>query len=134
HFDVAFNETSGQVFKRDLGTPGPAHTLAEEVADEIISEYYSWRGCLNSYAIREWIRAELNDVNATTIKRGVYFISPMHQAVIDQLTAFVRDLPGSSMFHTIPLPDTTAQREMLEAAYAEEATSEIDDLLQEMVK
>lgn len=148
HFDVEFNHTSGLVVKRDL-TPillaeqkVPAlslasqdrHDLAEQVADEIINDYMAWRGCLNSYAIREWLRSELQGVYATSIKRGVYFISADNEPTLDELTRFVNLLPGGSMFHTIPLPDNAKQRKMLEDAYELEAQEEIDNLMSDVVE
>lgn len=148
HFDVEFNHTSGLVVKRDLtpvllqntgaATLTPAeqenHDLALEVADEIISDYNAWRGCLNSYAIREWLRAELQALRATSVKRGVYFVSADQRDALDELVRFVNLLPGQSMFHLIPLVDNAKQREMIKAAYETETQTEIDDLMAELAQ
>lgn len=149
HFDVEFNHTSGLVVKRDL-TPilladrqplthlsavqQERHDLAEEVVDEIISDYNAWRGCLNSYAVREWLRAELQRLMATSVKRGVYFVSADQREALDELVRFVNLLPGKSMFHLIPLVDNAKQREMIEAAYETETQTEIDDLMAEIAQ
>lgn len=128
--DLEFNGVSGLAQWQPRGASSNA--LAVEVAEEVLNEYYSWRGCLNSYAVREWIRAELVLMGATAIKRGVYFVSAAHTEALDQMTSFVAGLPGNSMFHTLPLVDNETQRRMLEAAYEEEAQTEMDNLMVEI--
>lgn len=126
--DVEFNQNSGVVVDRDR--PGvPSEDIADDIAAWIKSEYYAWRGCLNSYAVREWIRAEIRRLNASVIKKGVYFVSADREDALLELTRFVGNLPGDSMFHTLPLVDNTKQRDMLKVAYESEAQKEIDELM-----
>lgn len=108
--------------------------IAIDVARQIQNQFAVEKGCLNSYAIREWIRHRIAALGATIVRPGggVYFTAADHEDTVKKLEAFVESLPGGSSFHYLPLIDTDKQREMLKAAFESESVGEIDALIAEI--
>lgn len=129
--DVQFNRKTSQV-EVDVKVWDP---IAQETADHIKNEFESWKGHLNSYAIREWVRSAIIEMRATHVKPtgGIYFVAAEHEPSLEELESMVDKL-GSSSVHFLPLVDTGKQREMLKAAFESESIGEIDELLAEIGK
>lgn len=127
--DVSFNKkTTAITFTVHKWDP-----IAQDIANEIKAEFYSWRGNLNSYAVREWIRNAIIQMKATHVKPtgGIYFVSDSHESQLEELEKLVANL-GTSSVHYLPLVDTGKQRDMLKAAFESESIGEIDELLAEI--
>lgn len=109
-------------------------TVCEEICKTIVADFWAWRGCLNSYAIREMVRRILLGMGATMVRDGggVYFVSHEHQATLTALETFVSGLPGGSTFHSLPLIDDQKQRDMIRRAYEAESTDAVDRMLGEI--
>lgn len=108
--------------------------ISADMVHEIKSEFYSWQGKLNSYAIRELVRRMVNNLGSTIVRPGggVYFVQSKHKTTVEALESFVASLPGSNAFHSLPLVDDRKQREMVRTAYEAETTGAIDELLGEI--
>jgi len=127
--DVEFNkETSHINFRTHKWDP-----IAQQIANDIKTQFEIWKGHLNSYAVREWVRSAVIGMKATHVKPtgGIYFVSKEHEAELEELEGLVSKL-GSSSVHFLPLVDTGKQREMLKAAFESESIGEIDELLAEI--
>lgn len=127
--DVEFNrKTSSVNINVKVWDP-----IGQETADHIKAEFESWKGHLNSYAVREWVRGAIVQMRATHVKPtgGIYFVAEEHEGSLEELESMVDKL-GTSSVHYLPLVDTGKQREMLKAAFEAESIGEIDELLAEI--
>lgn len=101
---------------------------------EIKREFSTWKGCLNSFAVRELIRRIVLSLNGTLVRPGggVYFVDENQAPTVDKLEELASYLPGSTHVHSLPLVDDKKQREMVRQAFEAEASDEIDAMLQEI--
>ncbi len=100
----------------------------ERILAELEENYLKWRGCLDSYAIREWIRGTFQDMRAVQVKAGVYFLGKEHQSTLDDIERFGLEIPGQVKVRTLPLVDDLKQREMVREAFETEADAAMDAL------
>lgn len=144
-FDISFDRTADHgdlVCKLRPGQRWKNGTTINEIRDQIIDDYYHWRGCLNAWAIREWMRHFIIDENRATIMRpggGVYFLSRDRVSVIESLEALEAPLArylvsdtGTVEIHSLGLLDDRKQRERLRKAYEAETIGAIDEMLVEI--
>lgn len=124
--NVRFDKTLGPVITPVDDAPDDAD--GDRVLGELDANYWKWRGCLDSYAIREWIRNSLLDLQAVQVKAGVYFVHKEHQGVLDQIERFGLEIPGQVKVRTLPLIDDIKQREMVREAFETEADQAMDGL------
>ncbi len=103
-------------------------TEADRVVTELEDDYRKWRGCLDSYAIREWIRNSFCGMQAVQVKAGVYFLRKENQEVLDDIERFGLEIPGKVKVRTLPLVDDLKQREMVREAFESEAEVAMDGL------
>lgn len=131
-FDVTFSRSDGSLQTKSINGGRP---ICQEIAQEIETEYATWRGCVGSYTIREWIRAFVLRLGATRVRPGggVYFLREDHVAKLAALEEFGNRVPnGVIEFHYLPLIDDRRQREMLRRAFESEASEACDQLIGEM--
>jgi len=85
-------------------------------------------------AIRQTIRAELWDMNALTVRSrgGVYFVPVANKKRLDALETWVGALEAD--FHTLPLPDTTKQKNMVLAAFEADVHEQAHEVVQQLNK
>lgn len=142
-FDVVFDRDSGDVVIKGVnGFKFRDNTTPAAIRDEIIDQYYLWRGCLNTYTIREWVRRIIMKMGATMVRPGggVYFVREAHVPQVDAFEALADDMvdyllsdhDGSLEFHSLPLIDDRKQREMVQRAFEAESVDAIDSLLTEI--
>ena len=109
--------------------------FGNKICQEIVSDFQSWQGCLNSQSIREMIRRALLRFGATKVRDGggVYFVSNSQTSNLNSLELFVNeDLGGNSNFHSLPLVDDNKQRDMIRRAFEAETTEAVDAILAEI--
>lgn len=121
--DVRFDPTSGI-----KSTVTSQDADGERVLAALEADFIKWQGCLDSYAIREWIRGSLVDLRAVQVKSGVYFVAKEHQDTLDQIERFGLELPGQVRVRTLPLVDDLKQRAMVQEAFESEADQAMDAL------
>lgn len=138
-FDVVFDrDTADLVFKSLKDFRFRNNSTPADIRDEILDQYYMWRGCLNAYAIREWIRNFIMHLGATMVRPGggVYFLREAHETSIENLETIGVELSeysqGKVEFHSLPLIDDTKQREMVQRAFEAETVDAIDELIGEI--
>lgn len=131
--DVTYKRATGDISGTFLHTADP---VFPELVTELQTEFQKWRGHLNSYAIREWIREYLQDLGATSVRPrgGLYFVKEALADRVVGLEKLVSVMPGSCEFHTLPLIDEDKQRDMLRKAFEAETIGAIDDMLVEMAE
>lgn len=143
-FDITFDRsTADLIFKGRGGHRITKGSVSEQIRDEITDLYYLWRGCLNAYAIREWMRHLIIDANATIMRPGggVYFLPQAQIPVIESLEALEEDLAkhlvsesGQVEIHSLPLLDDRKQRERVQKAFEAETVGAIDEMLVEIAE
>lgn len=135
---LKFDEVVDIIFDRKTGDLGAnflrTDPVAEQMVDEVRNAYAAWRGSLNSWACREWIRQYVVNLGSVRVRPsgGLYFLKEAHAGKLDALQQFVDSLPGSCEFHSLPLLDDRRQREFVQRAFEAESTGAVDELLVEM--
>lgn len=135
--DIEFNKATSAIHVREVNDPtsgtvaniSVSYPTVEDITKQIRDEFLAWKGMLNSYAIREFIRRMVLGFGATCVRDGVYFLPEDKASEIDALETFVNSLPGGATFHSMPLIDDTKQREMVKRAFQAETSDSIDALM-----
>ncbi len=140
--DITFHRTTSKIEVTPIATDCSSYDfgLAAEVGDG----FDKWKGCLNAYAIREWMRAHIySRCLATKVKPGggVYFVQ---QAFVDNvhalerigeaLSAYVEHAGGEVEFHSLPLLDDLKQRGMVQKYFEAETVDAVDAMMVEITK
>lgn len=140
--DVTFNRGTSKITIDPIAADVSGYDIS--LADEISSGFDTWRGCLNAYALREWMRAHIySRCLATKVKPGggVYFVQ---QAFVDNvealerigvaLQAYLVEAHGEVEFHSLPLLDDRKQREMVQKYFEAETVDAVDAMMAEITK
>lgn len=139
--DIDFNKDTSAITIREVNDPiagystssvDVTHPTAAIITKNIRDEFIAWRGMLNSYAIREFIRKMVCSWGATCVRDGVYFLPEDKAAEVESMETFVNNLPGDAMFHSMPLVDDRKQREMIKRAFQAETSDAIDQMMVEI--
>lgn len=113
-------------------------TEAYEMGLEIAQGFALWRGCMNLYGVREWVRAFIMNRGATMVRKGggVYFLAEEHVVKLEALEEFAGLINtndcGTVEFHSLPLLDDGKQRDMVRRAFEAETSDAIDAMLVEV--
>jgi hypothetical protein len=105
---------------------------AESITLWIQSDYVRQRDCLDSFGVRQWTSKFIYRLGAVRVREGVYFVKTEHNPKVEALETFLHSIPGSVIFHTLPLLDDLKQRDMLRNAFESEVAEEIDTLIGEI--
>lgn len=91
---------------------------------------------IDAQVIRRMIREQLEIMGAIAIRKqgSVYFVPMKEKERTLALEKFCQNMGVGSVFHSIPLPDTTKQREMIHAAFEEEVHQEAAQAITELRK
>lgn len=123
--DLDFHRKNSEIVVSDHS---PAASLnyptAVHIATSVKSEFLKWRGKLNSYAIREFVRKLLLSWSATCVRDGMYFLPESKAGDLDGLDGFANSIAGVD-FHSMPLVDNARQREMVRKAFQSETVEQI---------
>ena len=89
---------------------------------------------LDAQVIRLMIRKQLESMGAISVrKQGSIYFTPMSaKDSTVALETFCERLGNGSVFHALPLVDTTKQREMITAAFEEEVHDEATQIIAEL--
>lgn len=109
----------------DTGDPGEQQAWA--LAMEARSQFFAWRGHLNSDAIRRFINRVIVGSQATILKAGLYFIPTPRMELVERMQQAVSGINGV-VVHTIPLVDTEDQRAMVRRAFQTETVGHAQKL------
>lgn len=147
---IAVSERLDVTFKRDTSRI-VIDTIAPDVsgydislADEIVSGFDTWKGCLNAYALREWMRAHIyGRCLATKVKPGggVYFVQQSFvgnvealERIAEALQAYTVEKYGEVEFHSLPLLDDRKQRDMVQKYFEAETVDAVDEMMAEITR
>jgi hypothetical protein len=143
-FDINFDRATSKVEFKDIANGlGFARPDDISIRDEVQSEYETWKGCMNAYGLRQWMRGKIIGLGATMVRPGggVYFV---HQAHVDSVEALERlgaalepycvESTGKVEFHSLPLVDDRKQRDMIQKAFEAETVDAIDEIMAEIAK
>ena len=89
---------------------------------------------IDAQRIRSMVREQLTIMRAIAIRRqgSVYFVPIKEKTRTLALEQFCTQMGTGSVFHSIPLPDTTKQREMIHQAFQDEVHEEASQLITEL--
>jgi hypothetical protein len=129
--ELNFDRASSTIEAKPLNGVDPE---VDAMVAEIKREFVSWKGCINSYAVRELIRRIVMSLNGTLVRPGggIYFVDERNAPTVDKLEQLASYLPGTTHVHSLPLVDDQKQREMVRQAFEAEASDEIDAMLSEI--
>lgn len=132
-YDITFEKATGNIVsKRNMGASVVQDQDAENIVLWIQNEYARQQGCLDSFAVRQWTSHFIQNLSGMRVREGVYFVKTAHTEKIEALERFLQALPGSVLFHSLPLLDDKKQRDMLKQAFEAETSDEIDALITEI--
>lgn len=143
-FDINFDRATSKVEFKDIASGLAFHRHDDtSIRDEVQAEYETWKGCMNAYGLRQWMRGKIIGLGATMVRPGggVYFV---HQAHVDSVEALERlgaslepycvETHGKVEFHSLPLVDDRKQRDMIQKAFEAETVDAIDEIMAEIAK
>lgn len=106
-------------------------TKLKAFVDLIQSHYIDLCTYLHSDAVRACVRNYVTDLNAVLLRPsgGVYFVHASRRSTVDALRTMVKRVSSQCRFDTVPLPDSTEQREMVTDAFQEEIVKATNLLL-----
>lgn len=89
---------------------------------------------IDAQVIRRMIRDQLTRMGSVSVRRhgSVYFYPQKYQNLGEALEQFCRHMGPGSDFHTLPLVDTTKQREMVSAAFQDEVHERAVQIMSEL--
>lgn len=107
--------------------------LVENHLALFMSNFHDATTYIDAQLIRRMIREQLDRMLALPVRRqgSVYFIPRSGKEKTQALEQLCQRLEGSS-FHSLPLVDTSKQREMVHAAFEEELHEESAQLISDM--
>lgn len=131
--DIHFDKETGQisVTTGHMDLVPEFNPTADAVVESVRREFAAWKGMLNAYAIREFVRKLMLSWGATPVRDGVYFLPEDRAAKVDAIDKFVNGLQNAS-FHSLPLIDDDKQRDMVKKAFQADTVGAIDALMAEV--
>lgn len=109
------------------------HQNAQELANQLRSDYMSERGCLDAEGVRNIIRRTLSACKATSVRESgaVFFVLEQYREKLEALEKLSKNIPGC-IVHSLPLLDDRKQKDMVREAFKSEAAEELDKILTEI--
>lgn len=139
---LTFTEMGDIRYKRSdaslLYEPIDSDIEAYEMWTEIAEGFKLWRGCMNLYGVREWVKRFIENLGATCVRQGggVFFLAEEHVDRVESLEEFAALINtadcGQVEFHSLPLLDDGKQRDMVRRAFEAETCDAIDAMLVEV--
>lgn len=108
------------------------HPRAAELVEEIQSEFARWKDMYHEGVMRHWIKQTIIDMGATSVRPtgGIYFLEEKFAGKVEALETFISDhFPQNAECHSVEIPDTKKQREMIRRAIIAETTGAMDDMM-----
>lgn len=136
--DFVYDRTTKKITFQWIGLhDAQSDPTAQQIIGEVQTEYAKWRGKLNAYSIREWLRKTLLDMKAVPAKAsgGIYFLEEENADQIEALETFVATMiPNGGQCHSLEVPDNDKQREMVRKAIENETVGAIEAKMVEIDK
>lgn len=117
------------------GFTAVTHPRAAEVIDEIRSEFDRWKGMFDDGKMRHFVKQTIIEFGATSVRPtgGIYFLEEKYAGQVESLETFINDLfPPGAECHSVEIPDTRKQREMVKRAIEAETTGAIEAMMVEV--
>jgi uncharacterized protein (UPF0305 family) len=137
YHDVAhlkFDRKANTLNVRKLNLNNELDALTQETLKLFTDNFDHASKYLDAQVLRLMIRHQLDGMGAISVrKQGSIYFAPL--GVKDQteaLETLCERLGNGSMFHALPLIDTTKQREMVTAAFEEEVHDEATQIITEL--
>lgn len=135
-YDIRFDRSTKKITRKQINF----HTsdIPDRIYNDVCTGFASWRGCMNLYGVRQWIRNFVLDLGAVMVRSGggVYFLRQAYAgelAALEQFAALVNAQGfGEIELHPIPLIDDKKQRDMVRRAFESETSDAIDDIMVEI--
>lgn len=116
---LQFNRVQNKLFVEKLSVPMYLESLRDEGFQEFQTQFELARDTIDPQVIRLKLRSRLDAMGAVQVRnRGsVYFLPANQSPYVEKLEELFAGFNNGSDFHSIPLPDTSKQREMVQAAF-----------------
>ena len=110
-------------------------SIADEISREIETKYNAQRGLVSPAAVRGLINSVLSSCKAVSVRAsgGVFFVSQDLVNRAEGLESFTANLRGVDL-HSLPLVDSTKQRNMVQEAFVHETSAEVDRVVIEITE
>lgn len=109
-------------------------TLVQETLKMFTDNFDKAAKYLDAQVLRLMIRQQLDLMAATSVRAqgSVYFIPIKSKEQTEALETLCNRLGSGSAFHSLPLVDTSKQREMVKAAFEQEVHDQASQLISEL--
>lgn len=110
-------------------------TRAQEVVDDVLSGFKRWKGKFHDAVMRHWIKQTILSMGATAVRPtgGIYFLKEEFASQVEALESFIVDhFPPGGECHSVEIPDTSKQREMVKKAIEAETTGAVEQMMLEI--
>jgi hypothetical protein len=130
--DIEFDKKAGTISVTDLRSG--SNPQVDAITQDICAEYAAWKGKLNSYGVREFVRKFILKQGGTLVRDGggVYFLMEAQADALDALETFVNDLSPATTLHSLPLVDDLKQRQMVRKAFEAETVGSVDGMIMQI--
>jgi hypothetical protein len=108
---------------------------AQQVVDTVLSEFKAWKGQFHDAVMRHWIKQTILGMGATAVRPtgGIYFLKEEFAGQVEALETFITDhFPPGGECHSVEIPDTSKQREMVQRAIEAETTGVVEQMMLEI--
>lgn len=114
--------------------PAAERDTVYDVLDELKETYNQRRVFFTADRLRTLIRGIVEDLDATKVRPtgGVYFVQRAHADTLAALRDLVSRMGEGSKLSRIPIPDQDEMREMIQAAFVDQAKEDLDRLARDI--
>jgi hypothetical protein len=139
HHDVAhmtFDRKKDTLHVRKLNLNSELDLLTQETLKMFTDNFDHATKYIDAQVLRLMIRKQLDSMGAISVrKQGSIYFAPLGvKDKTEALETLLDRLGGGSMFHSLPLVDTSKQREMVTAAFEEEVHDEATQIIAELAE
>jgi len=110
---------------------------AQEVIDDVLSGFKRWKGQFHDAIMRHWIKQTILGMGATAVRPtgGIYFLKEEFASQVEALESFIiKHFPPGGECHSVEIPDTSKQREMVKKAIEAETTGAVEQMMLEIAE
>ena len=131
---LQFNRIQNKLYVSRLPVPLYLDKIVDDAFNEFHRQFEKAQTTIDPQVIRLALRQRLDRMGATQVRnRGsVYFIPRTQKESVNQLEELFRVFNNNSLFHSIPLPDTSKQREMVQAAFDSDIHDRAESLIEKL--
>lgn len=132
--ELTFDRTKGTLNIRQLNVDEALEVLTQETLKLFTDNFDTALKYLDAQVLRLKIRDQLNLMSATSVRAqgSVYFIPASAKEQTEALETLCERIGSGSAFHSLPLIDTTKQREMVKSAFEKDVHDQASQLISEL--